>query len=349
MALPSKARFGEISVKAVHLGLRQVAQAPEQRAARRLAAQAERLPAPADDAPRVAFVTPRDWAVHVQWEGVLAQALRVRGARVSFLTCGGGLEVCDRANTWEAPPMPCTTCTRYVEGSVDAHGFDRISLRDGWEGSASDAPWPELDALPLAELSTVDLDGLSLGELVDIPAKWFLMAAQIADDPLAPQTFRAFLRSARRIVEGAEAALDRLQPDVVVLLNGLFVFEAVIWAVCRQRGIPVVTYERGLIKETWLFRRNEAACLLAIDDLWATWGSQPLAVAEAAELDEYLAARRHGQRTIDRFWGDAQFERPSRTRTGSLAVLFTNLTWDSAVIGQEIAFDSIQSWVAATI
>ena len=349
MALPSKARLGEIAVKGVHFGLRQVAQAPEQRTARQLAAQAaDRLPPPGPDAPRVAFVTPRDWAVHVQWEGVLGQALRARGAHVSFVTCGGGLEVCDRANTWEAPPMPCTTCTRYVEDSVDAHGFERISLRDGWDGRV-DETWPELDARSLDSLSEVELGGLALGELVDIPAKWFLMAAQIADDPLAPQTMRAFLRSARRIAAGAEAALDRLQPDVVVLCNGLFVFEAVVWAICRQRGIPVVTYERGLIKETWLFRRDEAACLLAIDDLWARWRDEPLSAAEATELDEYLGARRHGQRTIDRFWGDAQFERPQRTRSGSLAVLFTNLTWDSAVIGQEVAFDSIQSWVAATV
>ncbi|MCU1358520.1 MAG: Capsule polysaccharide biosynthesis protein [Acidimicrobiales bacterium] len=351
MALPSRDRLGEISVKAVHLGLRQVAQAPEQRAARRLAAQvAERIGEPDADAPKVAFVMPRDWAVHVQWEGVLAQALRVRGARVDVITCGGGLEICDRANTWEAPPMPCTTCTRYVEGSVDAHGLPRTSLRDGWEGADDhDGAWPELDELRLDQLGSVTHDGLALGELVDIPAKWFLMAAQTADDPLAPQTMRAFLRSARRIAAGASAALDRIRPDVVVLLNGLFVFEAVVWAVCRERGIPVVTYERGLIKEKWLFRRDEAACILAIDDIWDAWQGQALTGAESAELDEYLTARQTGQRTIDRFWGDARFDAPVRTRPGRLAVLFTNLTWDSAVIGQEVAFDSIQSWVAASV
>ena len=49
------------------------------------------------------------------------------------MTCGGGLEICDRANTWEAPPMPCRSCTRYVEDSIDAHGFDRVPLRQGWE------------------------------------------------------------------------------------------------------------------------------------------------------------------------------------------------------------------------
>lgn len=349
MAVPSTDRLGEIATKAIHLGLRQIAQAPEQRHARRLAVQAaERIAPPKPGAPRVAFLTPRDWAAHVQWEGVMAQALRARGASVHFLTCGGGLEVCDRANTWEAPPMPCTSCTRYVEGSVDAHGFERVSLRAGWEADDPDS-WPELDGLSLGELGSVSADGLALGELVDIPTKWFLMAAQVADDPLAPQTMRAFLRSARRIAKGVTAALDQVRPDVVVLCNGLFLFEAVTWAICRERGIEVVTYERGMIKETLLFRRNEAACLLAIDDVWEAWRHEPLTEAEASELDTYLLGRQRGQRTIDRFWGDATFERPERLRPGRQAVLFSNLTWDSAVIGQELAFDSIQSWVAAAV
>ena len=243
--------------------------------------------------------------------------------------------------------MPCTSCTRYVEASMDAHGLSRSSLRQGWEGD--DDPWPELDALPLHQLADVVADGLSLGELVDIPTKWFLMSADIDDDPMAPRTMRAFLRSARRIARGVEAALDRIQPDVVVLLNGLFLFESIAWAICKQRGIDVVTYERGMIKEKWLFRRNESACMLRIEDVWQQWKDEPLSPAEDAELDTYLQDRQQGQRTIDRFWGDARFVDPDRTRPGRLAVLFSNLTWDSAVIGQELAFDSIRSWAAAAV
>ena len=105
--LPSRDRAGEIATKAIHLGLRQLALAPEQRQARYLAEQAStRVPPPADGAKVVAFLTPRDWAAHVHWEGVIGQALRLRGADVRYIRCGGGLEVCDRANTWEAHNAP---------------------------------------------------------------------------------------------------------------------------------------------------------------------------------------------------------------------------------------------------
>jgi hypothetical protein len=346
--LPSRDRLSEVAVKGVHLGLRQLDVAPEQLAARRLRAQARRLPPTAPDATRVAFLTPRSWAAHVQWEAMIAHALRVRGAEVSFITCGGGLEICDRANTWEAPPMPCRSCHGYVEGSLSAHGFPTVPIRPGWEDD-DPGPWPEIDALSLRALAEVEDGDLPLGRFVDIPAKWFLMVGRLDDEPLAGLTVRRFLRSARRAARGIAAALDQLRPDVVVLLNGLFFFEAITWELCRQRGIEVVTYERGLIKETLLFRRDAPACLLDISPMWKRWADVPLTPEEDVHLASYLEERKLGRRTIDRFWNDPSFEAPSRTTEGRLVSLFTNLTWDSAVIGQEVAFDSIQSWVAAAI
>jgi hypothetical protein len=347
--LPSRDRVPDYIAKGAHLALRQLNAAPEQRRARHLASEVGTPPAPGS--PRVAILTPRDWAVHVQWEGMIAQALRLRGADVRFITCGGGLEICDRANVWESPPMPCSTCHRYVEGSLAAHGFEQTPIRDGWidrDPEKEDA-WVELDATPADQLLELESLGLPLGRLVDIPTKWFLMGSQLADDPLGNLTVRRFLRSARRVVRGLESALDRLQPDVVLLLNGLFFFEAVCWALCRQRGIDVVSYERGLIKDTLLFQRGSPACLPDVTDAWERWKGVPLTAEENAELDMYIEGRQHGRRTIDRFWGDARFERPDRKTPGRLVVLFPNLTWDSAVIGQEVAFARIQDWLLAAV
>ena len=358
MPLPDRNRLREYAVKGGHLAARQLAVAPEQQRARRLAAEAREQAAKAAPqadvegsgaAPRVAVLTPRDWAVHVHWEAMIAQALRLRGAHVEFLTCGGGLERCDRANTWEGPPMPCTSCTRYVEDSLDAHGFPRTSLHEGW---VDDDPgdWPEIDEVSLAALrDVVDADGVPFGRLTEIPVKWFLMRASTGDDPLAPSTWRAFLRSARRIAAGVEAALDRMRPDVVLLCNGLFLFEAVAWEVCRRRGIDVVTYERGFIKETLVFRRGAPACLTELHDLWPRFADVALTPEQDERLDDYLEARRHGQRTIDRYWDDARFEAPERRGAGRLVTLFTNLTWDSAVIGKELAYPSIQAWITAAV
>ena len=347
--LPRRDRIGEYARKGVHLGLRQLALAPEQVRSRELASQVPATPTPEGAKPRVAFLTPRDWAVHVQWEGMMAQALRLRGADVNFVTCGGGLEICDRVNTYEGPPVPCTTCTRYVHGSIDAHGFPRTALRDGW---VLDDPgdWPELDELSLAELADVTFEGVPLGRLMEIPLRWFLVRSQIEDDPLAPVTMRRFLRSGRRVVRGLVAALDRTNPDIVVVLNGLFFFESIALELCRQRGIAAIVYERGFIAGTILVHQGMPDTLLDMpDEVWHH-GAQPLTAEEEAELDAYLDDRRHGRRTMEQYWKrGTRHELDQQERDGHTIALFTNLTWDSAVLGQEIAFPSIHEWLLGAV
>ena len=137
----------------------------------------------------------------------MGHALRLRGADVRFLTCGGGLEVCDRANTWESPPPPCRTCAHYVRTTLDAHGFDQAELASNWRDA--DRSWPELDELSLAELEDVEHEGVPLGRLVAIPVRWFLMRDDLTEDVLAALTYRRFLRSARAILR---ARPDRPRP-----------------------------------------------------------------------------------------------------------------------------------------
>lgn len=341
MALPRAGRTEEYARKGIELLLRRLALAPEQRGARHLRAGRPEVGA---SGKKVLIVSPRDWAAHVQYEAVLAQALRLRGASVEFLTCGGGLEVCDRANTYEAPPMPCASCTRYVERSIDAHGFARRSIRSEWEAD-DPGPWEGLDELPVSGLSGAEAEGLPLGALTDIPLKWFLCAAALDDDPLAGPVGRAFLRSARRIARGVGRALDRVEPDVVLLLNGLFLFEGVAWALCEQRGIDVVTYERAFLKETLVFHRGAPA---GFYDFSAEWpeAERPLKSTEGAELDEYLARRRRGA-AFDQFWTflDHDLDRAD----GRLVSVFTNLSWDTAVLHRDVAFDDIRSWLVAMV
>jgi hypothetical protein len=241
--------------------------------------------------------------------------------------------------------MPCTSCTKYVVDSLRAHGRSPIPLAD----FGPTVTWPELDTMSLDELAAVSYAGLDLGKLVEIPAKWFLLADELSEDPLGMPTFRSFLRSARAIVDRANAALDSIRPDQVVMLNGLFLFESIVWGLCKQRSIPVVTYERGFILDSFVFARDEPAGLTNLDSVWPSWAERELTNDESRELDGYLEDRLWGRRTADRYWRDVSFDVPSTGRTGSRAVLFTNLVWDSAVIGRDRAFSSIVEWITSTI
>lgn len=337
-------RTSRNALKGVHLLIRVVGRAPEQRAGRMLGDQARSVASP--DGKRVLILSMRDWAADVSWELTIAQALRLRGADVRIVTCGGGLERCDRTTTWEAPPMPCTTCSKYVKDTVDAHGFRMYRLSDFWNGGED---WPELDSISADDLLDVTADGLPIGRLAEIPTKWFLLTTKITEDPIGPSTTRAFLRSTRRTARVMRQLLDEVSPDVVVVLNGLFLFEAVTMALCRERGIDVVNYERGFLKETLFFARDNLACSGDVSDVWPRFREVPLSDGEVDQLQSYLEDRSFGRRAIQQYWRDVRFETIPRRTAGRRVTLFTNLTWDSAVINKEIAYPSIQDWIADTI
>lgn len=326
--------FGRKALDAIE---REAGLGPEQRAARRLGP----LPA-ATLGPKVLFLTPRSWAVHVQWEAAIGRALAGRGARVSFSTCGGGRTVCDRVHVWEGPPPPCRTCRGYTHRSLSAHGHRWEPLRDD---DSPDPTWPELDELGLDELRAVEWSGLPLGQLVTVPVSWFLCTTDLSSDPLAALTMRRFLRAAAGIADELARRLDAERPDIVVMLNGMFLFEQVARALCAARTIDVVTYERGYIKDTVFFHRGRTASRYDTDLLWEQARHRPLTAEQDAELDAYLADRRVGGRSINDFWPAPRFDEPEP----GFAVLFTNVTWDTAVQERERCFTSAREWLVETV
>ena len=333
--------------RGVHFFLRLLGASPEMRNARRIRSRIVDNSEDVKSGKHYLVASIRDWAIHTHFEACLGLALRNRGNRVSFVSCGGGLTICDRVNTWEGPPMPCFTCSKYVENSFSAYGLDRNVLIQG--AFSEESFWIELDELNLEELQKVEWMGFPLAKIVDIPVKWFLLIEDLDEDPLSAVTLRNFLRSGRRILEAALKLFRESRPDVVVVLNGLFVFEAILIEICKKEGIDYVTYERGYILNSFIFASNAIAPEARIDSEWASNSDKPLSHTEEIRLDKYLLDRRSGLHASDNLWPNPQpFE--GKVQDYSVrAALFTNLVWDSAVLGQDLAFSSIMSWICETV
>jgi hypothetical protein len=201
----------------------------------------------------------------------------------------------------------------------------------------------------LNDLKEVCYKGLPLGSLVEIPVKWFLLGETLEQDPLGTSTYRMFLKSARAIADAAESAINNFQPTQVLLLNGLFLFESILWNICRLKNISVVTYERAFVIDTFVFSRDDAEGFYKMKDVWELWSHQDLSIEEEKQLEQYIGDRQRGLRMSDDYWKQVSDGKIQRSRAGRRAVLFTNLVWDSAVLGQDLAFKSIVDWVVAAI
>src|SRR5262249_20735492 len=209
-------------------------------------------------------------------------------------------------------------------------------------------------ALDISSLQEVHHRGHPIGRFALNSTRWFLCGSDLAADPEASHVFRTFVQSATVIAEAAPLLFDRVRPDVVFMLNGLFWAERIIKAEAERRGIRVVSYERGYMPDTLCVSEGIPG-YCEIDPLWDQVKDAILTPEQEARLDDYLAARRTGLRAPVNYWPTIrEDEREIRdslklAADRPLAVLFTNITWDSAVLGRDRVFPDMYTWVVESI
>jgi hypothetical protein len=124
----------------------------------------------------------------------------------------------------------------------------------------------------------------------------FRCSALDPDNAEMVRVFREQVRSTALAVEGIDVALDRLQPDTVVLLNGRFFAHWAMVERCKQRGIRFVTHERGMRKDTVRFAEQCRTHELDQNrQMWQQWEEIPLSLSELEATRQVLLDRRYGR------------------------------------------------------
>lgn len=328
----------------------------------RVIAQASALAAgsatvPAGRGPRVLFFTVRGWFVHVGSEAVLAKALELRGARPVFFLCGGQLPQCDfkpGTDPYVTAPL-CWRCRGFADRLLEALDLPSLRLRDFVGQADIERVHQRLAGLGREELLAYRENDLPLGQLVRPSVQRSLLRGDIEDDSYSVGVLRGYVASAAVMASVGQALLDRLEPDVVVMTNGLFFAEAIMLELARRRGVEAITYERGMRLGSAIFDRNRPVIDFHLDPYWQRVAERPLSADENDRLDRYLAERAGGRvGTLD-LWPrlDDDFgaiaDRFGLDRDRPLAVLFSNILWDSAVFGRDVAFDGMFDWVRAAV
>ncbi len=249
MPVPAVERLDEYARKGVELLLRTVGEAPEQRAARVLRSQPRAVQ---PGAPHAGCCSCRR----------ATGPHRCRSRPSSATRCASGAPTCTsspaaaawRSATGRTPTRrrrcpaararATTTCrSRHTGSPSTGYGMAGRAPATGSPGRSSPprrshpCRTPGRTDCPWAASSTCRSSGSFRRGPVDRPDG-------------RPHLPRLSPPAGRQVAEGIRTALDELQPDVVVLLSGLFLFEGIAWALCRERGIDVVTYERAFRKDT---------------------------------------------------------------------------------------------------
>jgi hypothetical protein len=312
----------------------------------RLGADVVRTARP-DGGKRVLILSLRMWGYHSAIESIVAQALRLRGAEVALVTCGGGQPICELGWGRRVSPRPCDRCAYVTDRLARGGGFPSMRLSDEfpWGSSPGRAP-TEVDRA--GRLSPADGSFASTA--------WFLQSTDVEAEPNGRAVQEDFDISVGAVEASVASTLDRFRPDVVLAVNGLFAAERAVRAVAADRSIRVVTYEVSPRKGALVFGESTPAPEMAMDSLAEDQCSRPLSTEEEEALDALLRDRESGVSSHERYFGHHQEHGGDAVRTSlgippGLRVIsaFTNLAWDTALLGNDLAYESQFEWLARTV
>jgi hypothetical protein len=284
------------------------------------------------------------WTHHTAYESVIAQALRLRGAEVAMLTCGGGLPICEVGWGRRVAPRPCDRCAYFTDRVASRGSLPLMRLADEFPWGPSPARAPaELD--PVRRLSPSDATIASVA--------WFTKSDAAEKTPDGAEIKQDFDISVSAVEDAFGRILERFRPDVVFAVNGLFAAERAVRAVAAERGVPVVTYELAPRKDTLVFGRTSAAPEMVMDALAEDQRLRPLSTEEAEALEALLHARVSGVGAHERYFETPLDHGGEAVRTAlqirpraRVISAFTNLAWDTALFGHDIAYESQVEWLA---
>jgi|GEM_PF-5787847 len=307
------------------------------RVVRRLNAGAE----PGPGAPQVVVLAFRHWAISRAWETVFTRLLFRQGCDVTWVTDDRVMLRCDSMAGPHREPELCRHCVHFNRRSAAVAGARRLSLADFLSPEDAAAVTPKLvwndrfeERYSEVRASFQRLLAARPGPLEELP-------------PAQRRMLEELLLSAERVRRAAASFLDEVRPAAVLALNGKFFGEAVCLDAARRRGVPVWTYERGNRRDTVVLSPTPTAVPFDSREVLGDL-DRPLSTEESHAIGAYLRRRQEvGNGQVRFLSAEARaLELPPAKR---VLVLFTNLIWDSAVVGEDTVFDDMFDWVVTTV
>ena len=305
------------------------------------------------------------WGYHAAMEATLAHALRERGAEVRFTLCDALFRECDifrRNTTGDAnghrPPSACSHCQ-----ALQSTHLASYSLEWQWLGT-----WITRDRI--ARIETW-VEGLADEELLD--ARWsgqpvgewakssafnqFRLSRISLENPEVVQVLRDCIVGTAISFDALSGAIDEFQPDVVVTFNGRFFSHRVAVELAHQRGLQLVTHERGFRKSTALLRSGGMIHELDLfDRIWSDWHDVPLTLEEVRATSQMFHNRRYGKDLNWKSFSPPPGEADTLRRKLSLdsrpvVACFTSSDdeWLTFPERREGAFPDSLDWIPATL
>jgi len=283
-----------------------------------------------------------------------AWSLRLAGYPVVHFVCQSGMSHCvlgtDRQD--HRTPPPCEACIAQSNRIYSGAQVEPFSYREdpGLAARLSGMDVEQLVGFEYPSPVPGSEPSIPLGSMALPSVRWALRRHTLPNDEPTRYLLRAYMLSAYNIARELAALLERLQPQVVVVFNGLMYPEAAARWMCRQMGIRSVAHEVGYQRFSVFFSEGDPTAYPI--DIPPDF---KLSDRQNAQIDAYLEQRLQGRFTMAgiQFWpemrglDEAFLQKASGFR--QIVPVFTNVIYDTSQVHANVLFPNMFAWLDAVL
>lgn len=269
-------------------------------------------------------------------------SLRLQGVRVVNFVCKRGMPRCvlgtDQDNIYQLPP-----CQKCLTQSSAIYHKSEVSWLDYYpsEDLAKLLQGTDLEALKKFRFETIPLGQLCLPSM-----RWRLRRHHLEDNEDTQVLYRYFILSAYKVARQFDRLLKELNPDSVMVFNGMQFPEATGRWVAGLHEIPVYSFEAGIQPFSAFFTEGEATAYpVSIPDDFQ------LSPPQEKQLDDYLSNRFKGNFSMAgvQFWpemsglSDEFLEKIKLFQ--QVVPIFTNVIFDTSQPHANVLYPNMFAWL----
>ena len=295
-------------------------------------------------------------------ENLVGAALRIRGHQVHALVCDGILPAClmceyglvSNMRSFVKKGARSYFCSGCQESAYQAYGSSGVTIHKISEclTDTDIAQARDIAAkTSYADIPGLEVDGIPVGQHAKSGALRFFAKSSLGGEQYAEQVMRLYIESAIMVMKAVNNLNQRIGFNASMFHHGIYVPHGVIGEVLRRDGVPVVNWNAGYRKGTFLFSHGNTYHYTMLDEDTKTWESMELNQEKKTQLTNYMASRTKGTRDWHAFLRNPseKVELPGLDASKPTVALLTNVCWDAQLHYPSNVYNTMLDWIFDTI
>ncbi len=272
-----------------------------------------------------------------------------------FYVCDGIFDICTRDGLLrprEKYPWICFECSKGYGYISDNSGLEIVKM-SGFRSADRDEVTEEIEKIDglqdLAACMGYVFRETELGMLTYKTILRYFVVGSLSGTVDQVHIYKEFLKSALIFSCAFERFIvSRQKIKAVIIYNGTLVFDTIVIHYCRNKGIPFVTYENFYGHNSLIYKKNGEVMNLDWSKEYNLFVSEKNYPPEmGATVEKFFSGLKRGDQmyaVLNKEHSDSRLK-----NAGRYVCLFTNLNYDTAVIGKNSLFESMEAWIFSVI